>query len=152
MTWILPFFDPYFHCDITCTKKLDTLINLYRHIYIYIHYTTIHLYAYQKKKTPFHDAIRLPLAAPNHDAIRFFGADTFEPGGAVCFNGRGGNPPPKPVVRWLKVVPMENHKVLTLSTSTISTDHKNVMSRSWFLDHNIPNMHPIFFNKFISNW
>ena len=81
-------------------------------------------------KTPFHDAIRLPLAAPNHHAIRFFSADTFEPGGAVCFNERGGNPPPKPVVRWLKVVPMENHKVLTLSTSTISTDHKNVMSRS----------------------
>ena len=57
----------------------------------------------KKKKTPFHDAIRLPLAAPNHHAIRFFSADTFEPGGAVCFNGRGGNPPPKPVVRWLKV-------------------------------------------------
>lgn len=154
MTWILPFFESLLSLYYMHQK------NQYIIYIIHIHYTSLYHDSYMlHTQSPLHsmNSIRLPLPAPNHHAIGFFGADTFEPrsDGAVApwvLTGGREETPPTSCGQVVKGGTYGNHKVLTLSTGTISTDHKNVMSRSSFLDHNIPNMHPIFFNKFILNW
>lgn len=97
MTWILPFFDPCYHCDMMHQKSIH---------YIHIHYTSLYHDSYMlHTQSPLHsmNSIRLPLAAPNHHAICFFGADTFEPrsDGAVALSvSTGGREEPPPRFLW----------------------------------------------------